>query len=115
LPYCDRFGFAEQAINAIYESAEKPDTICGDILKKYTSNLFGLQKQDGLEENEMQIDGSPVDEIPLVDVSTVKTHELSKLCFLIGHVAMKQIVHLEAIESEWKRRKHMGICTFIDD
>ncbi|KAI9330289.1 non-SMC mitotic condensation complex subunit 1-domain-containing protein [Obelidium mucronatum] len=31
--------------------------------------------------------------------------ELSKLCFLIGHVGIRQIAHLEAIEQEWKRRK----------
>ncbi|KAJ3202248.1 Condensin complex subunit [Entophlyctis luteolus] len=31
--------------------------------------------------------------------------ELSKLCFLIGHIGIRQIAHLEAIEQEWKRRK----------
>lgn len=31
---------------------------------------------------------------------------LSQWCFLVGHVAIKQIVHLEAIESEWKRKKY---------
>ncbi|KAJ3027417.1 UNVERIFIED_CONTAM: Condensin complex subunit [Siphonaria sp. JEL0065] len=31
--------------------------------------------------------------------------ELSKLCFLVGHVGIRQIAHLEAIEQEWKRRK----------
>nr|KAJ3421587.1 Condensin complex subunit [Polyrhizophydium stewartii] len=31
---------------------------------------------------------------------------LAQLCFLVGHVAIKQIVHLEAIEAEWKRQRH---------
>ncbi|ORY51018.1 ARM repeat-containing protein [Rhizoclosmatium globosum] len=31
--------------------------------------------------------------------------ELSKLCFLVGHIGIRQIAHLEAIEQEWKRRK----------
>jgi len=30
---------------------------------------------------------------------------LSQLVFIVGHVAIKQIVHLEVIETEWKRRK----------
>jgi condensin complex subunit 1 len=30
---------------------------------------------------------------------------LSQLIFIVGHVAIKQIVHLEVIEAEWKRRK----------
>ena len=35
--------------------------------------------------------------------------ELSKLCFVVGHVAIKQISHMEAIETEWKRRKAKGM------
>lgn len=38
--------------------------------------------------------------------------QLAKLCFMVGHVAVKEIVHLEAIESEWKRRKYLGIHAF---
>ena len=30
---------------------------------------------------------------------------LSQLVFLVGHVALKHIVHLELVEREWKRRK----------
>lgn len=35
----------------------------------------------------------------------VDAFDLSRLLFLVGHIAIKQIVHLENIESEWKRRK----------
>ena len=31
--------------------------------------------------------------------------ELSQLLFVVGHVAIKQIVFLELIEREWKRQK----------
>jgi condensin complex subunit 1 len=31
---------------------------------------------------------------------------------MVGHIAIKQIVHLEAIESEWKRRKYLGMRWF---
>ena len=31
--------------------------------------------------------------------------ELSQLIFIVGHVAIKQIVFLELVEREWKRQK----------
>ena len=31
--------------------------------------------------------------------------ELSQLLFVVGHIAIKQIVFLELIEREWKRQK----------
>jgi condensin complex subunit 1 len=40
----------------------------------------------------------------------VDAFELSKLCFLIGHIAIKEIAHIEAIEVEWKSRKFAGKC-----
>jgi RsiW-degrading membrane proteinase PrsW (M82 family) len=30
---------------------------------------------------------------------------LSQLCSILGHVAIKHIVHLEIIEAAWKRKK----------
>ena len=32
--------------------------------------------------------------------------ELSQLLFLVGHCAIQQIAHLEAIENKWKKMKH---------
>ena len=108
------FEFAEQAINAIYDAGEKPDFLCGKILKRFSSRLF--QSSDS---EPMVVHSEPKDEneelaAPIPDnmessLKRCKTAELSKFCFLVGHVAMKQIVHLEAIESEWKRRKHLGM------
>ena len=50
---------------------------------------------------------------PLPDDSTmnpenafkVDSWQLSQLLFIVGHVAMKHIVHMEVIEEEFKRRK----------
>jgi condensin complex subunit 1 len=77
-------------------------------------------------EDGMEVDGAMV---PLVDGSSgsaeapdlsasaetntntssnaTTTARLAKLAFAVGHVAVKQIVHLENVESEWKRRKHL--------
>jgi condensin complex subunit 1 len=69
------FGFAEQMVNTVYLLSETPDVLCGQLLKNLT------QQEDS------------------------SAFHLSKLCFMIGHISIKQIVHLETIESEWKRRK----------
>ncbi|KAH6584750.1 hypothetical protein BASA60_000845 [Batrachochytrium salamandrivorans] len=37
---------------------------------------------------------------------SLNTIQLAQLCFLVGHVSIKQIVHLELIEAEWKRQRH---------
>ena len=36
--------------------------------------------------------------------NAIDSWKLAQLCFLVGHVAIKQIVFLESIEAEWKRR-----------
>ncbi|KAH7098364.1 non-SMC mitotic condensation complex subunit 1-domain-containing protein [Auriculariales sp. MPI-PUGE-AT-0066] len=36
---------------------------------------------------------------------------LSQLLFIVGHVAIKQIVFLELVEREWKRQKEVGKAT----
>lgn len=43
--------------------------------------------------------------------------ELSQLIFIVGHVAIKQIVFLELVEREWKRQKdekQIGRFSFLD-
>jgi hypothetical protein len=31
---------------------------------------------------------------------------LARLLFVLGHISFKQLVHMEAVESELKRRRH---------
>ena len=38
--------------------------------------------------------------------TTVAAEQLSRLFVLVGHVAIKQIAHLETVERHWKRRRH---------
>jgi condensin complex subunit 1 len=143
------FGFAEQAINAIYSSSEKPDTLCGEMLKRMACRVFSLPLPEdasvdtvaSLFANNMNLDmeqdndqheiendgninenaetfhdetapaiqGSQDSLVNTLHPGMCDAHELSKLCFMVGHIAIKQIVHLEAIESEWKRRKYLGM------
>lgn len=114
-----RFEFTEQAINAIYVCADKPDSICGDMIKAFTSKVFNLGivnsstiSQGIIQINEVVQEDSG-DGIKNEEINSDRVVQLSKLCFMVGHVAVKEIVHLEAIESEWKRRKYLGILLMV--
>ncbi|CAG8557907.1 14373_t:CDS:10 [Ambispora leptoticha] len=95
------FAVAEQAINTIYLLGEHPDILCGNIIKKRTGLVFDIKPPSTRESSIDQ------DESILGSQETFTTHpiHLSQLLFIVGHVAIKQIVHLEVIEAEWKRRK----------
>ncbi|KAF2795451.1 hypothetical protein K505DRAFT_302034 [Melanomma pulvis-pyrius CBS 109.77] len=111
----DWFGVAEQAISAIYVLAKHPDVLCSEILRRKTKHVFPSQVLSRPTSS-----GSPAEEADLMDVDETPgapTEEpaqlkkqnsasaLSQLLFIVGHVAIKQIVHLELCEQEFKRRK----------
>ncbi|KAF9340593.1 Condensin complex subunit [Linnemannia elongata] len=103
------FSVAEQVVNTIYLLGEHPDSLCGDIIKTRCKDIFNLQESSSSPDT-MSID---VPSTPLPDDSTmnpenafkVDSWQLSQLLFIVGHVAMKHIVHMEVIEEEFKRRK----------
>ncbi|KAI9850623.1 MAG: Condensin complex subunit [Thelocarpon superellum] len=102
------FGVSEQAIGAIYALSNHPDVICSAIVRRKTKAVF-QQRVAATEE-----DGSP-DAARLTSVSDTApapapvpqrgASGLSQLLFIVGHVAIKQIVHLEVCELDFKRRK----------
>lgn len=77
------FGVAEQAIGAIYALARHPDVLCSEVIRKRTHEVFSPSQ----ERRQKSAAG------------------LSQLLFLVGHVGIKQIVHLELYEQDFKRRK----------
>ncbi|XP_012064392.1 PREDICTED: condensin complex subunit 1 [Atta cephalotes] len=78
--------FATDAINAIYHLADQPDKLIKELLLSITEKGQFMNK----ETNE------------ILDVSSFI---LSKLLYIIGHVAIKQLVHLDvSIYKELKRR-----------
>jgi condensin complex subunit 1 len=97
------FGVAEQAIGAIYSLAKHPDVVCSGIVKRRTRCVFAAKSAP--DPDAMDID-EPVEdatERPADEVRPAAT--LSQLLFIVGHVAIKQIVHLELCEQDFKRRK----------
>ncbi|RDA89324.1 hypothetical protein CP532_6244 [Ophiocordyceps camponoti-leonardi (nom. inval.)] len=92
------YGVAEQAINAIYAVSKHPDTLCSDIIRRKTRQVLGGgPRSRPVSRDETR--GEP--EAGTRDNAVA----LSQLLFIVGHVAIKQIVHLELCELDFKRRK----------
>jgi condensin complex subunit 1 len=128
----DWYGMAEQAISAIYVLSDHPDVLCSEVLRQKTRSVFArTQHRTSLsrspspqrEPQDMEVDsvehenesGTDLQSQPKVNADTVSEQSpskqspavlLSHLLFVVGHVAIKQIVHLELCELDFKRRKH---------
>ena len=105
------FGVAEQAIGAIYTLAKHPDTLCSEIIRRKTKYVFAARQAEPTsprtEEDESQFP-SPPPEDRTAESNGRKQNSalsLSQLVFIVGHVAIKQIVHLELCELDFKRKK----------
>src|SRR5690606_15182972 len=122
---------AEQAISAIYALAKHPDVLCSEIIRRKTKAVFSKTTATEPQDEQMKEDApeDPTSDVEMEDApeptegeetkepapsaskpvkspsQISKTVELSQLLFIVGHVAIKQIVHLELIEMEFKRRK----------
>lgn len=104
-----RYGVAEQAINTIYLLGEHPDVLCSEIIKIKATQAFGIKAPEANIENEMQVDGENASSAPQ-EALRASSVQLSQLFFVVGHVAVKHIVHLEIIEAVWKRKKAKTEC-----
>ena len=111
------YGVAEQAIGAIYVLSKHPDVLCTDIVRRVTKRVFAGQAQTrpttsaGAEEPSQlatPVNGATLEDDVMAEAPPTKQNSalaLSQLLFVVGHVAIKQIVHLELCELEFKRRK----------
>ena len=120
----DWYGLAEQVVGAIYALAKHPDVLCSEIIRRKTREVFATtskgasKEQDVGETSQMDADGDiemsdevspPPEEDPQPDTpaddGASSATGLSQLLFAVGHIALKQIVHLELCEQDFKRRK----------
>ncbi|KAI1943391.1 condensin complex non-SMC subunit Cnd1 [Ophidiomyces ophidiicola] len=101
------FGVAEQAINAIYALAKHPDSLCSDVIRRKTKSVF--QPHKDIHHSPSGFSSNIRPHTPENEETTLshksKPVGLSQLLFIVGHIAIKQIVHLELCELEFKRRK----------
>ena len=103
-----RFGVAEQAIGAIYTLSSHPDTLCSEILRRKTRHVFQERTAKQVDEDvSMSEAGNSFPTPPPEEAEKPQKASLalSQLLFLVGHIAIKQIVHLELCELDFKRRK----------
>jgi condensin complex subunit 1 len=85
LQFCS---FAEQCLNTIYALADRPDVLATSIVKRWASALYPRALTgDYSEEN-------------------VNPRELSVFFFLIGHIALKQVVHAEVVQTDLRSLRH---------
>ncbi|MCJ1437198.1 Condensin complex subunit [Xylographa pallens] len=102
------FGVAEQAVGAIYTLSKHPDMLCSEILRRKTRHVFSQHSASapsedvGLTETNESLPTPPPEESLKPQNSSLA---LSQLLFLVGHIAIKQIVYLEICELDFKRRK----------
>jgi condensin complex subunit 1 len=114
------YGVAEQAISAIYALSKHPETLCSEILRRKTKFVFQRRQPKSPSPEAMDVDESSSAPPPPAAAAAEEEAEtpapeepqqkgavgLSQLLFIVGHVAIKQIVHLELCELEFKRRNN---------
>ncbi|THU93618.1 hypothetical protein K435DRAFT_187993 [Dendrothele bispora CBS 962.96] len=118
----DWFGLAEQAINTIYALGDHPDLLCDEIIRTLTKRVFtrksaSKEKEtqdrdqtamdpDAMDEDQPENDNQSQGQNQIgTENDQCDAFELSQLLFVVGHVAIKQIVYLELVERELKRQK----------
>ncbi|ERF70955.1 hypothetical protein EPUS_06740 [Endocarpon pusillum Z07020] len=109
------FGMAEQAIAAIYVLSNHPDVLCSEVLRQKTRLVFqqtqkapSLSRAASPETMDNSQDPEQASEEamePQEGTRQKPSIALSQLLFAVGHIAIKQIVHLELCEMDFKRRK----------
>lgn len=86
------YGVAEQAIGAVFKVSSAPESICAFVIKEKTKAVFGE-----LIEGQSQVMG------------------LAQLLFMVGHIGIKTIEHLEKLEAQFKKQKHEAESKKTDD
>lgn len=106
------YGVAEHALNAIYILSKHPDVLCSDILRRKTRFVFAPHLQQRPPSSHASVNAEEEQQRP--GTASTEGQEskpkpasaaLSQLLYVVGHVAIKQIVHLELCELDFKRRK----------
>ncbi|KAJ2546380.1 condensin complex non-SMC subunit Cnd1, partial [Coemansia sp. RSA 1836] len=108
------FPAAEQALNTIYALGEKPDALGARIIRAQAGLVQGLLASSKTDDFSMDVDGEDSNNEGEGEASggeqpsprkLVDPWDLTRMLFVVGHIAIKEIVLLESIEAELKRRK----------
>ena len=101
------FPAAEQTLNAIYLLAEHPDAICTAVIRRLHSKLRAgpAEQHRAGDETEEGDQGSAEDGAE--ENARCSVDSLAKLVFVVGHVTVQQLIWLEDIQVELRRRRDL--------
>jgi condensin complex subunit 1 len=89
----NRFCVVKEAVDVIYDIAEWPDMFLAVIIRQMTLEVF---------QGDIHI---PEEASTSMSSQLPKVQSLSKLLYLVGHVAIRQLVYLEFVEKEMKTKR----------
>ncbi|KAI0222051.1 Condensin complex subunit 1 [Lamellibrachia satsuma] len=111
LELCQWIPMAEQAVCVIYRLAEHPDCICTNIIKHVAETAMNYHQQGEPPEASQTTpeEGPESASQPVASQEfTCPPAMLTRLLSLLGHVALRQLVHLDvSIFGEMKRRHQL--------
>jgi hypothetical protein len=93
------YAAAQQALDAIFCLASNPAAICSDILREMAARALILNPRDK-SANEAASASTPSFEF--IFSSSVSRSRLSRFFFVLGHVPLKTLVHVEALSTRAK-------------
>lgn len=113
IPMMKWFSAAEQALNTIYCISENPDQlatkIVRDMTKSAAASLLKLRSSDHLPKNDNSMNDLEMENTNQIDQNRKNDNEaiskLTRLFFVVGHVALKQLVYIEEIYKELEKRR----------
>ncbi|KAL6070680.1 meiotic chromosome condensation, variant 2 [Balamuthia mandrillaris] len=96
------YSAAEQAINTIFVLAQRPDQVCVSILNGLYKPLHRVINDNADEdENDDEADKEEKED-------GFSNGDLSKLLFVLGHVALKMLVYMEEVYAQLSRERHQA-------
>jgi condensin complex subunit 1 len=113
IPIRKWFSAAEQALNTIYCISENPDQlatkIVRDMTKSAAASLLHLKNSDHFSKNDNSTKDLEMENTNQIDQNRKSDNEailnLTRLFFVVGHVALKQLVYIEEIYKELEKRR----------
>ena len=112
LPEASWYSAAEAALTALYVLHPAPEHICGAIVRHIASGVFTptstttTEAMDNAEDEEIFSSSAVVDNVSLSSSSTVvSAAALSRLFFVLGHVALQHMVLIERTAKAVRRAR----------
>lgn len=105
LPEANWYSAAEAAIGAIYTLHPAPEQLCVAILRHTASAAFQGADNTAGGDTDM-LGGADADQLCAAGADAPSVSALSRFFFVMGHVALQQLVHVERCVKHVRRSRH---------